>query len=121
MQAFIGYKPHILEYLLQQFREEIDVLVVDDGGGNAYHYAAHMGKVYIMKKLLAINGSVVNAKSNRGWTPLHRAAFNGHMHMVEFLLDAGGDVDAVNRDGQTPDRMVDNDEINFLIRKHRNK
>jgi hypothetical protein len=32
-----------------------------------------------------------------GWTPLHRAAWNGHEDVVVLLLDRGANVDAANR------------------------
>lgn len=122
MEACITSHSHIVKYLLQQFREDIDVWAVDNGGGNAYHYAAcNDDNVKIAKKLLAVDGSRVNVGSKRGWTPLHRASYNGNTHMVEFLLNAGGDADAVNRDGLTPDQITDNDEIISLIREHRKK
>jgi hypothetical protein len=34
------------------------------------------------------------ARCGRRWTPLHRAAFNGHANVVEALLARGADVHA---------------------------
>ncbi|KAI5713301.1 hypothetical protein M8J75_015259 [Diaphorina citri] len=42
------------------------------------------------------------SKSNLGWTPLHLASYFGHKSVVEFLLDQGVDINAVNDAGDTP-------------------
>lgn len=42
------------------------------------------------------------SKSNLGWTPLHLASYFGHKPVVEFLLDQGADINAVNDSGDTP-------------------
>uniref|UniRef100_A0A8D8WUP2 Oxysterol-binding protein-related protein 1 n=1 Tax=Cacopsylla melanoneura TaxID=428564 RepID=A0A8D8WUP2_9HEMI len=41
------------------------------------------------------------SKSNLGWTPLHLASYFGHKSVVEFLLDQGVDINAVNDAGDT--------------------
>ena len=52
----------------------------------------------------------VNAKSNAGWTPLHKAVRDGYFNRRGFVNDsdsisvflaAGADVNAVNNDGET--------------------
>lgn len=34
-------------------------------------------------------GRAVDVKDNRGWRPIHEAAFNGHPGCLEFLLRQG--------------------------------
>lgn len=36
------------------------------------------------------------------WTPLHHAAYAGHLEMIELLLEAGAHVDAPALNGGTP-------------------
>lgn len=43
----------------------------------------------------------MDAEDNLGYTPLHLAAWNGHLKVVEFLKDKAK-LDATSKDGQTP-------------------
>ena len=44
----------------------------------------------------------VHAEDDDGYTPLHRACYNGHMDCVMELYSAGADVTRGNRYGDTP-------------------
>lgn len=46
--------------------------------------------------------SLVNCRDSDGYTPLHRASYNGHMNVVRVLLQRGADVDARTEDGWQP-------------------
>ena len=46
--------------------------------------------------------SLVNCRDSDGYTPLHRACYNGHMNVVRILLQRGADVDARTEDGWQP-------------------
>ncbi|RVE40247.1 hypothetical protein evm_015103, partial [Chilo suppressalis] len=39
-------------------------------------------------------------RDNSGWTPLHYAAFEGHIEVCEALLEAGAKVDESDNDGK---------------------
>ncbi|XP_036355986.1 E3 ubiquitin-protein ligase MIB1-like [Octopus sinensis] len=54
-------------------------------------------------EILLSRGSEVNARSNDGQTPLHRACWCGHLHTVDILLGHNGiDVNVVDKNGDTP-------------------
>jgi ankyrin repeat protein len=52
--------------------------------------------------LLFQEGADLEARDQRGWTPLHAAAERGRREAAEFLLDKGADWEATDQDGQTP-------------------
>ncbi len=52
--------------------------------------------------LLLAAGANPNAKAGDGSTPLHQAVQEEHVGMIRALAAAGGKLDAVNKDNQTP-------------------
>ena len=44
----------------------------------------------------------VNQAADGGWTPLHHAAYNGHVTVIKTLLELRGDPSLVNNAGVTP-------------------
>ena len=62
-------------------------------------------------------GTDVNAKDEKGWTPLHEAALGGHKGIAELLIAKGADVNAKNNDGVTPLNWALG-EIADLLHKH---
>ena len=47
-------------------------------------------------------GLGVNQKDNLGETPLHLAAFSGHIEVIDLLITHGADVRIKNKAGKTP-------------------
>lgn len=44
----------------------------------------------------------MNKQDQFVWTPLHHAAYAGHVEIIELLLEAGAAVDAPALNGSTP-------------------
>lgn len=55
--------------------------------------AAAIGDVARLRDLLTDDGSLVNAWSEDGFTPLHFAAFFGHPEAVRLLIDRAADLE----------------------------
>lgn len=65
-------------------------------------YAAAGGELQTVQAFLS-NGTSANATmDDDGGTPLHAAAVNGHINVIEYLLSQGADINALNEDGETP-------------------
>ena len=64
--------------------------------------AAELGRVEDVRRHLAA-GTDVNARGGiTGLTALHRAAFHGRVAVAALLIEAGADVNAASRGGETP-------------------
>ena len=67
--------------------------------------AAKQGDVASLRRLVASDAGLLDARDKDGSTPLHCAAWKGHVEAVRVLLDAGADVGAKSRNdhyGDTP-------------------
>eukprot|EP00425_Heterocapsa_triquetra_P024790 CAMPEP_0195110882 /NCGR_PEP_ID=MMETSP0448-20130528/94233_1 /TAXON_ID=66468 /ORGANISM="Heterocapsa triquestra, Strain CCMP 448" /LENGTH=199 /DNA_ID=CAMNT_0040147621 /DNA_START=42 /DNA_END=638 /DNA_ORIENTATION=- len=72
-------------------------------------------------KLLVEKKATVDFKDYQGRTPLHEAAYYGHVNVCEFLLERGADPDNADIFGHTPlFRAVDggrHEVVDLLIQK----
>ena len=66
------------------------------------HIAALFNREQIITFLLSNCEVDVNAKDVRGETPLHWAAWRGHLGIVKTLIQFGARIDIQNNDGMTP-------------------
>jgi ankyrin repeat protein len=60
------------------------------------------GNIDLVKKLIARDADV----NKPGWTPLHYAATNGHLEIMQLLLDENAYIDAESPNGTTPLMMA---------------
>ena len=61
--------------------------------------AAKSGDVATVKVLLASDPSLIEARDTDGSTPLHCSVWKGQEAVVELLVKAGANVNAVNQNG----------------------
>ena len=71
-------------------------------GNDLIGLAAGMGRVAIVHMLLALGADAASA-NDRGWTPLHQAAYMNHVELTQLLLEAGAPTwPSGHGDGGTP-------------------
>lgn len=66
------------------------------------HDAAARGLAAELRRLLAADPTLRDARDGRGLTPLHLAAGRGRREAAEILLAAGAEIDVKDRNHQTP-------------------
>lgn len=73
----------------------------------------------VVQHLLKVGADKEKRSRDTGWTPLHFAAWNGHLEVVRLLLDFGAMKMVVAKDGATPLKMAHdnywNDDIVDLL------
>jgi uncharacterized protein len=85
-------------------QKDIVNLLVARGATLTLFEACAAGEVERAERLMANDGSAINAFSVDGWTPLHLAAYFGHTKIAEMLISRGAIVNACSRNstGNTP-------------------
>ncbi|XP_032830997.1 ankyrin repeat domain-containing protein 42 [Petromyzon marinus] len=66
------------------------------------HVAAHAGDLESLRRLVESGVITVNERDGGGGTPLHKAAGQGHLDCLQWLLQAGANAHARNDAGETP-------------------
>lgn len=88
------------------------------------HEFASRGEIKAACELLNDHPSLVFSRDDEGDTPLHCAAFAGHIELAELLIAKGADVNARDHDGYTPlHAAVQNDHkemVALLVAKNAN-
>jgi glycerophosphodiester phosphodiesterase len=83
----------------------VDLNYADEQGETALHVAARFGHAECAQLLLAggldQKASTEVCETTYSWTPLFIAAVDGHMSILELLIDAGADVERVDSSGWT--------------------
>jgi len=102
---------------------QIDINTSDHNGMNALHFAVHAFYVYEQEPLALIDklihsGANINARDNKGRTPLLLALEFGHATVAKKLVEKGANTSICDHDGRTPARLLQalpkNDEYQAL-------
>lgn len=83
---------------VQNIREAINF----PGNQSPLLVAAEKGHAGVVKELLTMRDISIDMLDSDWHTPLHLAATNGYVDVMRILLQAGADVNAVDKYGQTP-------------------
>lgn len=70
--------------------------------GKLLLWAAEKNRLSTLRRLLSERAALVNTRDADAYTPLHRAAYGGHLDAVRELVARGADVHAETLDGWTP-------------------
>jgi hypothetical protein len=92
---------------------------VNKEGASLLYIASRCGRTSVAKWLLE-NGANVDLQLSTGSrsTPLHSAAYHGHLSTVELLLHHGADANIKNQFGETAFDNARSDEIKKLLKKY---
>ncbi|KAF6749483.1 ankyrin [Ephemerocybe angulata] len=78
--------------------------------------AAGDGDLARVTELVEQHGLSPNGPDENSYTPMHAAASYGHLHVLEYLISKGGDVNVTDDDGDTPLYTVESiDTAQYLV------
>ena len=70
-----------------------------------------------MAKLLVEFNADLESRDVEGWTPLHAAANCGNLKMINFLLDQGASLVAINHDDKMPIDVAADSDIRYVLQQ----
>ncbi len=76
--------------------------------------AAFSGDVFLAKQLIDLRAQMNSSLSN-GKTPLHIAAEQGNLAMVQYLVKSGSRCDALTQDGKTATKLAQENKYNEVV------
>lgn len=105
-----------LECLAELISQET-VLMCTNEGKNLIHIAAEEGCIPACKLALKVRGTTgLQDTDHKNRTPLHVATLCAHGEMIDFLLEMGADLSAVDADGLTPLDYVKSHQLYYCAR-----
>ncbi|CAG0882119.1 unnamed protein product [Cyprideis torosa] len=104
---FTAVKEQNVNVLMQCLREDPKLAQsFDDDGMSPLQHAAYRGNYKLCEILLTYGCDANLTKHEHQYSPLHFGALSGSSEVVQRLLDAGADPEAVNSIGRTPAQMA---------------
>jgi len=76
---------------------------------------AQKGQMDVVRYLVEEKHADVNCQNIYGMTPLHFAAINGQLELVQFLFDHSADVNCKDEEGRTPVHLAACGDIEIVI------
>ncbi|XP_070800140.1 ankyrin repeat domain-containing protein 42 [Pituophis catenifer annectens] len=95
------YKENILVYV-DSLEEDEESLDEEENLSFPGHDSAFRGDLDTLRMLLENKIISVNERDDRGSTLLHKAAGQGHLHILEWLINREADCNIANDAGETP-------------------
>jgi len=80
--------------------------------------AAGDGDLDRVRELIELQSFSPNVPDGNTYTPMHAAASYGHIHVLEYLVSHGGNVNVNDGDGDTPLYVVENIETARWLVEH---
>uniref|UniRef100_A0A8C0TZ57 Ankyrin repeat domain 42 n=1 Tax=Cyanistes caeruleus TaxID=156563 RepID=A0A8C0TZ57_CYACU len=95
------YKDNILQYIDGVEKEEEHPEMQEVLAFPA-HDAAFKGDLLVVRRLVRSGVININERDDKGSTLLHKAAEQGHIHCLQWLVEMEADCDITNDAGETP-------------------
>lgn len=73
--------------------------------------AASDNNVDLVKEYISLGKHTANDKDANGYTPVHAAASYGHIELLDYLIDHGGDINIADNEGDTPLHVVEDASV----------
>ncbi|XP_018548697.1 ankyrin repeat domain-containing protein 49 [Lates calcarifer] len=89
-----------VEHSEEWYREKEEAL--KDNPAELILWAAERNRLSTIHRLLLADPQLVHCSDEDGYTPLHRAAYSGHVNIISALLAAGSKINSRTIDGWTP-------------------
>ncbi|NXI68713.1 ANR42 protein, partial [Anseranas semipalmata] len=95
------YKDNILQYIDGVEKEEEHPETQEVLAFPA-HGAAFKGDLLVLRRLVKCGVININERDDKGSTLMHKAAAQGHIHCLQWLIEMGADCDITDDAGETP-------------------